>query len=584
MDYNVKTLADYLVILDRRKIWLFSTAAIVLFISFTVAMVLPPVYQSTATILIEQQEIPTELVQSTVTSYADQRLQVISQQVMTRTNLLSIVQKYNIFAQERDSGAPMEGIIDKMREKIAMEMVSADVIDPRSGRPTQATIAFTISYQDANPSIAQSIANELTSLYLNENLNTRNRQAAEASDFLGDEVKRVGVLVSELEAKLAEFKEQNVGSLPEMVQLNQQLMDRTERELTEVERSIQSLKERKIYLSSELAGLNPYSTMYSHEGQRVLSPVDQLKMLQTKYISMSAVYGTDLPDLVKMRKEIAALKLEVGSVDTSSELEAQLQSRNAEYLSAREKYSEDHPFVQRLAKEVELLTQEVHNAAMVPVGDREAPTVTPDNPAYLQVQAQLDATASELKSSLKKARKLTDKLALYESRIMETPQVERTYRQLTRDYDNAQLKYRELRAKEMQAKLSQTLESEKKGERFTMIEPPQLPEKPIKPNRLAIMFLGFVFSIGGGLGVSILRDNVDNAVYSTADILKLAKVAPLATISYISLADEVEQKKDNWRKAAIGVAVALVLGIVFVHFAIKPLDVLWFIMARRFGM
>ncbi len=583
MDYNVKTLADYLVILDRRKAWLFGTAAVILFVSFTVAFVLPPVFQSTATILIEQQEIPTELVQSTVTSYADQRLQVISQRVMTRSNLMNIVQKYNLFTRDRERGVPLEAIIDKMREKIKMEMVSADVIDPRSGRPTQATIAFTISYQDANAGVAQSIANELTSLYLNENLNTRNRQAAEASDFLSDEVKRVGVLVSELEAKLAEFKEQNVGSLPEMVQLNQQLMDRTERELTEAERQVQSLKERKIYLTSELAGLNPYSTLYSNEGERMLSPVDRLKMLQTKYISMAAVYGNDLPDLVKLRKEIAALKAEVGTVDTTSELEAKLQSRNAEYLSAREKYSEDHPFVLRLAKEVQSLQEEVHKSATVPVEERETPTITADNPAYLQVQAQLDSNDSELRATQEKVKQLTAKLALYEGRIMDTPQVERTYRQLSRDYENAQVKYRELRAKEMQAQLSQTLETEKKGERFTMIEPPQLPEKPIKPNRLALMFLGLVFSIGGGLGVSILRDNMDNAVFSSTDILRITKTAPLATVSYIPVADELAQQSLVWRKVVIAGIAALILGVVIVHFAIKPLDVLWFVMARRFG-
>ena len=584
MEYNVKTLTDYLLILDRRKVWLFGTSAVVLFFTFTAALVLPPVYQSTATILIEQQEIPQDLVQSTVTSYADQRLQVISQRVMTRSNLLGIIQKYSLFAEENEKGIPLESIIDKMRQKIGMEMVSADVIDPRSGRPTQATIAFTVSYQDANPSISQSIANELTSLYLNENLNTRTRQAAETSDFLSDEVKRVGVLVSELEAKLADFKEQNVGSLPEMDALNRQLMDRTERELTEAEHQVQALKERKIYLASQVASLNPYSTMYSNEGERVLSPVDRLKLLQTKYITMSATYGPDLPDLVKLRKEIAALKAEVGSVDNASELEARLQARIGELTSARQKYSEDHPFVQRLAKEVEALKEEVHAAALTPTEGKEASSMTPDNPAYLQAKAQLDSADADLRANEGKVKKLAEKLALYESRIMESPQVERTYRELSRDYDNAQLKYKELRAKEMQAQLSSTLETEKKGERFTMIEPPQLPEKPIKPNRLAILFLGFVFSLGGGVGASILRDNVDNAVYSSTDVLQLAGVPPLATISYITVAEELAQKKETWRRVAVGGVVFLVLSIVFVHFAVKPLDVVWFILARRVGL
>ena len=310
MAENIKTFNDYLTIFKRDQKWLFATATLILVASFLAAVLISATYESTGTILIEQQEIPKDFVRSSVTSFADQRLQVISQRVMTRANLLEVIRKYDLYSNDRDRGVPTETIIDDMREEINMQMISADVVDPRSGRPTQATIAFSVSFSSRSPALSQKVANELVSLYLNENLKNRARLASETSSFISDEVTRISDTLSALEIKLAEFKQRNLGSLPEMANLNQQLYDRAERESFEVDRQISSLNERKIYLSSELAQIDPYSSLYTDTGERILSPTDRLKSLQSKYLTMSAVYGPDLPDLVKLRREIAALKKE----------------------------------------------------------------------------------------------------------------------------------------------------------------------------------------------------------------------------------------------------------------------------------
>ncbi|MCG7957897.1 MAG: lipopolysaccharide biosynthesis protein, partial [Candidatus Thiodiazotropha taylori] len=224
--------ADYLAILKRRKKQLIIPATLILLLSLGLAVGLPSIYRAEATILIEQQEIPSELVRSTVTSYAGERIQVISQRVMTTENLGKIIDSYGLYKDERDDTS-LTLLSEELREDIELEMISADVIDPRSGRPTIATIAFKLSFSNKNPRIAQKVTNELVSLYLDENLRQRTQSALETSTFLSTEADRLNQEITELEVSLADFKKKHVDNLPELQSLNIQLMERNELELSE---------------------------------------------------------------------------------------------------------------------------------------------------------------------------------------------------------------------------------------------------------------------------------------------------------------------------------------------------------------
>src|ERR1700676_3263848 len=178
----------------RRSLPMLICAAGVLTLFCLAAFFWPPTYRSTGTILIEQQEIPEDFVRSAVTSYADQRVQVISQRVMTSANLLEIIGKYNLYPDERRTKA-REAIVAAMRNDIKLNMISADVVDPRQGRATKATIAFSVSFEHRSAQVAAAVANEIASLYLRENLQSRKQQAAATADFLGTEAARIGAQV-----------------------------------------------------------------------------------------------------------------------------------------------------------------------------------------------------------------------------------------------------------------------------------------------------------------------------------------------------------------------------------------------------
>ena len=207
-------LGDYLAAFRRRKGLIMTVAGIVFLIGLVTAFVWPPTYQSSATILIEAQEVPTELIQSTVTSFAAQQIQVISQRVMARNNLMEIVEKYDLYKKERKRKTT-EQVLGAMRNDIGVDMITAEVMDPRTGRPGAATIAFSLSFKSTNPQQAQKVASELTTLYLNENLKSRTEKAAETTDFLTAEANRLNKEITRLEEQRSAFKERNLYPLHE---------------------------------------------------------------------------------------------------------------------------------------------------------------------------------------------------------------------------------------------------------------------------------------------------------------------------------------------------------------------------------
>ena len=564
----------------RQRTLILLVAGIVMASTVALALLLPPTYTSGATILIEQQEIPQELVRSAVTSFADQRVQVISQRVMTTQNLLALIERYNLYPDIRLS-KPREVLLQKMRDDISMKMISADVIDPRSGRPTQATIAFSVSYKSHSPDLAVKVANDLTSLYLNENLTSRTQMAEQTASFFAEEAARQQARIVELDKKLSEFKEKNEDRLPEQEQLNTQVSERTEMDVREVDNRIGAIDSQRVLLEAQLAQINPTMQVFSDTGLRVMNAEDRLKALKSQLAGYKARYAPGHPDIINTQREVDGLEKQVQSDDGTSDVARQLQDAQAQLAKAQEKYSPDHPDVIRLNRVVQGLQKEL--AAAPTSGTRAKEREHADNPAYIQVKGQLDALDVERESALKKREELHAKLDDYQRRLAQEPAVERQFRELARDLESAQLKYQEIRSKQTEVQVSQNLETEHKGERFTMIEPPLPPEKPISPNRFLILAVGLVFSAGAGLGAAMLRNSLDQSVRGVQDIRVLLNVAPLAAVPHITTLAEQRKHRRVVRYSWPGVIAGLIALTAAVHFLVRPLDVVWATLLHRFG-
>jgi len=249
------TLRDY-VSMVRRRGWISAAIfSIVLTTGLVITMLIPPVFQSTGTIVIESQQVPVDLVQATVTSFADERIEVIKQRVMTRENLLQIIEKYSLFKSPEFEGSkitPSE-MIDQMRRQIQVILVNANVQN-RGSKGTSGTIAFKVVVENRHPELAQRVANELVTLFLDANVKVRTERASQTTVFLTQEATKLKTDLEALEAQIAGYKSENGAALPENVAVNTNSIERMESDLRALEAESRSANEELRALELELSG------------------------------------------------------------------------------------------------------------------------------------------------------------------------------------------------------------------------------------------------------------------------------------------------------------------------------------------
>lgn len=566
-----KDIQDYIIAVRKRKTAIISIFSVVLFLIVAVAFLLPAIYKSSSTILIEQQEIPPELVMSTVTSYAAERIQTIQARVMSRTNLLKIIDKFDLYKDERKFETTEE-IIAKMHEDVSLNVVSAEVVDPRTGRPSEATIAFTLAFKGESPATVQRVANELTTLYLNENLTSRAEKASETSVFFKQETERLGNQIDEFESKLAVFKQEHSDALPELQALNLNVLQRKETELTTIDATLRTLDEKSFYLKGQLAQIDPGNPA-------VPGSADRLKVLQAEYASVRSKYSDEHPDVIKLKSEIESLEKETGKSNNADAIAEELKLLNGELAQKKLNYTSEHPDIVSLQEKISALNKELAIVKNSPVEDYYK--TQSDNPLYITIESQIAGVKSEIKSIRTMREEVQKKITELEKSLYSAPQVEREYLILQRDYENAIRRYQETKAKQMQADVAMQLETESKGEKFTLIDPAALPEKPVSPNRPAIIFLGFILALGSGLGFAIIADTISGTVRGARSIQRSLGALPLSIIPYeLNLQDKVKTKRIKKRIVILFIAI-IVFALIFIHFVVSPLDVLWFRILRK---
>lgn len=574
------SLKDYIETFHRRRKLILLTSLGLLTASLILAVLWPPTYKSTATILIEEQEIPSDLVRSTITSYADQRIETIKQQVMSRTTLWKVVEQFDLY-QDLQKSSPAEEIVKRFVKDIEVEVISADVVDKRTQHATKATIAFTVAYQNRSPEVAQKVSNELTSLFLGENLKSRERQAQEATSFLQQEAENLALHIREIDEKIATFKQRANGALPELMPLNQQLMNQAERELMDIDQQIRSLEERKTYLEGELATIKPNTPILSVTGERILDSTERLRALRAEYAGAAANLSPDHPDMIKMKQEVEALEKDTGEFPDAEEASKRLLEARAALAMDLERLGHEHPDILRARRTIAGLEQEVHRLSSAP---RRITNQRPENPAYINLQAQLNSATSSVEALRKTRMDIKRRLQGYATRLERGPEIEPEYLVLTRDRDTSGQKYQEIRSRLLEAKVAEGLEVQRKGERFSLIDPPSLPEKPHKPNRLAIVFLGIILAMGGGVGIGAAAESIDHSIRTPDQLVALTQHFPLAMIPFMPNEEDVSHAKLRRRVAQTAGIGAVATAILLLHVFVVPLDVLWFIVLRRLGM
>ncbi len=473
-DYQL-TLSDYLSIAKRRARLIAVTFAGVLALGVAVAMLIPPVYRSAGTILIESQQIPNDLVQASVTTYAGERIEVIKRRVMTRENLLAIIRKYELFAPPSEKFTASQQV-EQIRKAIAVELVQADVRPDGSG---PATIAFSIAFDHGKPATAKAVADDLVRLFVEENVRARTQRATETTEFLTQEAEKLQADVAEIEAKVAKYKQENSAALPENVTLMTAAMQRVEADLRQVDRDYAAAEDalRALDADRSTAMLDVAASPSADPGR------DELMRARAEVARMEAIYTDIHPDLRAARRKVAAL-------------EAALPRESTAPAASR------------------------RSAAMARI-DARASSLRDRQKVLLAQREELRAKLSEMDVSLARA-----------------PQVERGLLALTRDYQSAQKKYEEIMEKKRTAQVAESLEGDQKAERFTVLEPPILPETPIKPNRQKLIALALMLALAAAGAAAALIEMLQGRVRGVRQIAAAWGQQPLVTVPVIPTSAE----------------------------------------------
>ncbi|SED95716.1 polysaccharide chain length determinant protein, PEP-CTERM locus subfamily [Pseudomonas frederiksbergensis] len=509
---------DYLAIIKHHALLLIVSFVVILGVCVAVAISLPPTYESSGTILVESQQISPDLVAANNNTFADERIEVIRQRVMTREHLEGIINKYNLFASQSRQLTVTEKI-EEMRNAIVVSLVSAAV----KGRG-EVTIAFRLSFEHRQPEIANKVAKELVTLFLDENIKQRTERASETTEFLTQEADKLRVELETLENRLADFKQAHSNALPEHQELRMNMLTRAETELKEIDRDYKTAREELRFNELELSAAN------------------------------------------------AGLATRPGALGTAADKPQDLASLKAEYIRLQSLYTQAHPDVRAVKRKIAALQAGKGAGASASV-----------NLDVARAQARISAAEARIKSLADQKQQILGKIAEYEAQIIETPQIERGLVTVMRDHDNARKKYEEIRTKEMSAKISESLEQENKAERFVLLESPLMPEKPVRPNRKKVVAMGFLLAPVGAGALVMLLEMMSQRVRGAQALASVLGRRVLVSIPYIHTKAELARRR-KWRMLSIvcGVAI-LAIFLVLLHFLYMPLDLLIFKALGRFA-
>lgn len=566
----------------RRKKAFIVSFSVVFFIGVFIALVLPPIYVSEAVISIEEQQIPEKFIQSAVTDYAEERIEKISQEVLSRPNLIEIIEKFDLYSEEKDRKSKTE-LARMLHDDLELKKIEAQWQDKKGGRPIAAIVAFSLSYGGEDPVIVQQVTETLSKLYLEKDTKARGKRIAGTTDFLKSELNRLREEISKQENIIREFKQKHIRELPGDRVYNLQVISRLERELDNAENQLSLLQERKVLLQSQLANVEPLTPIVIGGEDLAINPAQRLKKLRLELASMRSIYSEKHPDIIKKKKEIKKLEKEVNASADSVGKIKKLEQLEVKYASLISKKGSKHPDVISTKKEIAILQQEV-DKLITENAKQKISEEQPDNPIYITFKTQVETINMQIAKLEEKIPELATEINKYQIRIENAPMVEKEFNALQRDYEGLKLQYSELSNKLMNAELAQQVEGREQGARFNITSPAYLPGEATEPNRLMIIILSFLFAIGISSVLIISQEYLDNSIKTSNQLKQLTNIPVLTTISYVETENERHHRRIKYAVWAIATVSCIGLVLLFLDLFIIKLDQAWKIVLERIMM
>jgi polysaccharide chain length determinant protein (PEP-CTERM system associated) len=501
------TFDDILRIAWKRKWLLLLPLVIGALVTVLYTRTLPNEYRSATTILVIPQRIPESYVRSTVTVSVEDRLTTIQQQLRSRSRLEPVITDFNLYLNERRN-LPMEDVVAVMNEKIEIKIERGD--------------AFSVSYINADPRMAQRVTERLASLFIDENLREREVLAEGTNQFLDAQLEDAGRRLREQEKRLEEYRRRHMGELPSQVNSNLQAIGTSQMQLQALSESINRDRDRHLLLERQLieAESSPAVVLAPPAGQpEGADPTfQQLESASTRLAELEQRYTADHPDVIAARRIVR---------DVTAKLE-------------------------RERADAERSSTPAETATAV----RLDPTELSRQKQLNSLRAELQTLEGQLARKQEEERRLRAVIDAYQAKVQTAPTRESEMVELTRDYATIQTLYTGLLGKREESKLASNLERRQVGERFKVLEPARLPLRPFSPNRLQLNMIGIAASLAFGVALIALVEYRDRTITTADELLRVLQLPVLAVVPLMPPPGATRRRR---RRAVIGAAVVTVI-------------------------
>jgi len=503
------TMDDYLAMLRRRLKVILIPALLAPLAGFMVSYVFPPKFTSQSMVLVEGQKVPDNYVQPVITADFTQRIQTLSQQVLSPSRLRPVIQSLALVKPDEENklisdiqqNMSVEPVITSMSAAAASAGISTK--KKKASANDEPLPGFNVNYSDSNAIRAQKICNAMTSLILDENLRSRAEVAQSTADFLGRQVEDAKRAIDEQDAKLANFKKQYMGQLPGDSDNNMRILMSLNSQLDATTQTLSRAQQDKAYTESMLA----QQTAAWKSSQSTTSPQtleQELTQLQGQLLQLQARYTDDHPDVIKTKADIAKVEKKLKEVNAAA--------ADANATASSEKASASEP------PEIRQLRLQIHQ--------------------YQNVieQATLDQ------------KRLQSQIGVYQSRTAMSPGVEEQYKLLTRDNDNAQSFYKDLLAKKSSAGLGYSMENQQQGEQMHILVAAGLPDAPSFPNRPLFAAAGLGAGLALGVVIAIFLEFSDKSIRTEKDAAAVMDLPLLISVPWLGEDEDDAAANGNGRR------------------------------------
>jgi polysaccharide chain length determinant protein (PEP-CTERM system associated) len=445
-------------------------------VGLVASLVLPKKYTSSTLVLVEQPTVPVDVIKPVVTDDLNERMASMKAQILSRSRLEMIVNKFNLYPQQRAT-AHMEELVERLKAAVDVEL-----IQPMVGSANRQPPGFNVSVTFDDPHLAQQICQEITSMFMEQNATVRVAQSNKTTQFLTEQLDEAKAKLDEQDKKLAEFKSQHPGSMPEQETANLTLLNGMNSQLDAVNQALTRAQEDKT-LNETLLSQQEASWKTSLLGQQNQETMDeQLTSLQDQLAALLAKYTPEHPDVIKVKSQIEDLK-------------------------------------RRMAQAPEPKAPAIGTQASL----REPASIQ-------QLRTKIKQDEFNIADLSKRQSQIQEQVRLVQSRLQASPVIEQQLKELTRSYQAASDIYNELLKKRENSAMATDLEHEQQGETFKVLDAPSLPSSPSFPKK--IVFVGGSLSAGLALslGILYLLALSDKAMYSERDVEVCLKLPVLTTV------------------------------------------------------